>query len=166
MRGSPDHDGGDGMENPIEGPLRALAGWQQRPSVPAILVAVVKKYGDDSAGNGVALLTYYAFLSTFPLLLVFVTVSEIVLRNHPELQKQLLDSALSEFPVVGPTLQQSLKAPTATGFALVVGIAVAFWGGSGLAGAVQNVLNRLWLVERRHWPGFPWNYLRSIALLL
>src|SRR2546421_607107 len=83
--------------------------------------AMIKKYGDDAAGNSVALLTYYAFVATFPLLLVLVTVSEIVLRNHPELQKHLLDSALSEFPVVGPTLQQSLKAPTGTGLALVVG---------------------------------------------
>jgi membrane protein len=154
------------VQNPIERPLRALDAWQQRHTVPAILVAVVKKYGDDSAGNSVALLTYYAFVATFPLLLVLVTVSEIVLRNHPDVQKQLLDSALSEFPVVGPTLQQSLKAPTGTGFALVVGIVLAFWGGSRLAAAVQTVLNRLWLVERRHWPGFPWNYVRSIALLL
>lgn len=154
------------MQNPVERPLRALDAWQQRHRVPAILVAVVKKYGDDAAGNGVALLTYYAFVATFPLLLVLVTVSEIVLRNHPDLQKQLVDSALSEFPVVGPTLQQSVKTPTGTGFALVIGIAGAFWGGSGLAGAVQSVLNQLWLVEKRHWPGFPWNYLRSIALLL
>jgi membrane protein len=154
------------VQNPVERPLRALDAWQQRHRVPAILVGVVKKYGDDAAGNSVALLTYYAFVATFPLLLVLVTVSEIVLRNHPDLQKQLLNSALSEFPVVGPTLQQSVKAPSGTGFALVVGIAGAFWGGSGLAGAVQSVLNQLWLVERRHWPGFPWNYLRSIALLL
>src|SRR5213082_2814589 len=102
------------MQNPIERPLRALDAWQQRHTVPAILVAVIKKYGDDSAGNFVALLTYYAFVATFPLL-VLVTVSEIVLPNHPDVQKQLLDSALSEFPVVGPTLQQSLKAPTVTG---------------------------------------------------
>jgi uncharacterized BrkB/YihY/UPF0761 family membrane protein len=97
---------------------------------------------------------------------VLVTVSEIVLRNHPDLQQRLLDSALGEFPVVGPTLQQSVKAPTSTGLALVVGIVGAFWGGSGLAGAVQTVLNDLWLVPKRHWPGFPWNYVRSVALLL
>jgi uncharacterized BrkB/YihY/UPF0761 family membrane protein len=47
----------------------------------------------------------------------------------------------------------------------VVGLVGAFWGGSGLAGAMQNVLNGLWLVPKRHWPGFPFNYVRSIALL-
>ena len=119
------------MQNPVDRPLRALDAWQQRHRLPAILVAVVKKYGDDAAGNGVALLTYYAFVATFPLLLVLVTVSEIVLRNHPDLQKQLLNSALSEFPVIGPTLQQSVRTPTGTGFALVVGTVGAFWGASG-----------------------------------
>jgi membrane protein len=154
------------MQNPVERPLRALDAWQQRHTVPAIAFAVIKKYGDDAAGNSVAVLTYYAFVATFPLLLVLVTVSEILLSHHPEIRDRLLQSALSEFPVVGPTLQQSVKAPAGTGFALVVGIVGAFWGGSGLAGAVQSVLNGLWLVEKRHWPGFPWNYLRSIALLL
>jgi membrane protein len=154
------------VQNPIDRPLRAFDDWQQRHTLPAILVAVAKKYGDDGAGNSVALLTYYAFVSTFPLLLVLVTVSEIVLRDHPEVQKQLVDSALSEFPVVGPTLQQSVRTPAGTGLALVVGIAAALWGGSRLAGAVQTVLNGLWLVPKRHWPGFPWNYVRSIALLL
>ena len=97
------------MDNPIDRPLRALDGWQQRHRLTAVVVAVVKKFGDDQAGNSVALLTYYAFVSTFPLLLVLVTVTEIVLGRHPELRQQLLDSALSEFPIAGPTLQQSVR---------------------------------------------------------
>jgi uncharacterized BrkB/YihY/UPF0761 family membrane protein len=154
------------VDNPIERPLRALDAWQQRHRVTAVAVAVVKKFGDDQAGNFVALLTYYAFLATFPLLLVLVTVTEIVLGSHPELRRQLLDTALSEFPVAGPTLQQSVRTPSGSGLALVVGLVGAFWGGSGLAGTMQTVLNSLWMVPKRQWPGFPWNYLRSIALLL
>jgi membrane protein len=154
------------MDNPIERPLRALDGWQQRHRLPAVVVAVVKKFGDDQAGSYVAQLTYYAFVSTFPLLLVLVTVTEIFLGNHPELRQQLLDSALSEFPIAGPTLQQSVRTPSGSGLAVVVGLVLAFWGGSGLAGTMQTVLNSLWLVPKRQWPGFPWNYLRSIALIL
>src|SRR5918911_298209 len=154
------------MDNPLERPLRAIDAWQQRHRLPALVVAVVKKFGDDQASNDVALLTYYAFVSTFPLLLVLVTVTEIVLGSHPVLRRQLLDSALAEFPVIGPTLQQSVRTPSGSGLALVVGLAAAFWGGSGLAGTMQTVLNSLWLVPKRQRPGFPWNYLRSIALLL
>ena len=154
------------MGNPLEQPLRALDDWQQRHPVAALPVAVVKKFGDDQAGNYVALLTYYAFVSTFPLLLVLVTLSEIVLGSHPALRERLLQTALVEFPVVGQTLQESVRTPTGSAPALAVGLVAAFWGGSGLAGTVQTVLNSLWLVPRRKWPGFPWNYLRSIALLL
>ncbi len=154
------------MDNPVERPLRAVDAWQQRHRPTAIVFAVVKKFGDDQAGNFVAMLTYYAFVSTFPLLLVFVTVTEIVLGNHPELRQRLLDSALAEFPVAGPTLQQAVRTPSGSGLALVLGLVAAFWGGSGLAGTMQTVLNSLWMVPKRHRPGFPWNYLRSIALLL
>jgi membrane protein len=154
------------VDNPIERPLRALDDWQQRHRVTAVAVAVFKKFGDDQAGNYVALLTHYAFVSTFPLLLVLVTVTEIVLGSHPQLRQQLLDTALSEFPIAGPTLQQSVRTPSGSGLALVVGLVGAFWGGSGLAGTMQTVLNSLWMVPKRQWPGFPWNYLRSIALLL
>jgi membrane protein len=154
------------MDNPLERPLQALDAWQQRHHVPALIVAVVKKVSDDRASNYVALLTYYAFVSTFPLLLILVTVTEIVLGSHPAVRQQLLDSALAEFPVVGPTLQQAVRAPSTSGFALVVGLVASLWGGSRLAGTMQNVLNSLWMVPKRHWPGFPFNYLRSIALLL
>jgi uncharacterized BrkB/YihY/UPF0761 family membrane protein len=154
------------MDNPLERPLRAIDAWQQRHRLPALVVAVVKKFGDDQASNDVALLTYYAFVSTFPLLLVLVTATEIVLGSHPALRRQLLDSALAEFPVIGPTLRQAVRVPPSSGFALVVGLAGSFWGGSGLAGTVQNVLNSLWMVPKRQRPGFPFNYLRSIALLL
>jgi membrane protein len=154
------------MDNPLERPFRAVDGWQQRHRLPALIVAVVKKFGDDQASNYVALVTYYAFVSTFPLLLVFVTLTEIVLGRQAALRQQLLDSALAEFPVVGPTLQQSVRVPSGTGFALVVGLVGSFWGGNRLAGTMQNVLNSLWMVPKRHWPGFPFNYLRSIALLL
>jgi uncharacterized BrkB/YihY/UPF0761 family membrane protein len=154
------------MDNPLERPVRAVDAWQQRHRVPALVVAVVKKFGDDQAGNYVALLTYYAFVSTFPLLLVLVTVTEIVLGGHPTLRQQLLDSALAEFPVIGPTLEQAVRAPTGSGFALVVGLVGSFWGGSRLARTAQNVLNSLWMVPKRQWPGFPLNYLRSAALLL
>ena len=59
-----------------------------------------------------------------------------------------------------------MRTPSGSGPAVVVGLIVAFWGGSGLAGTMQTVLNSLWMVPKRHRPGFPWNYLRSIALLL
>ncbi|HEY6796070.1 MAG TPA: YhjD/YihY/BrkB family envelope integrity protein, partial [Kineosporiaceae bacterium] len=154
------------MHNPLERLVRSVDAWQQRHTVPAVVVAVAKKYSDDQAGNYVAMLTYYAFVATFPLLLVLVTTSEILLPHHPALRRQLLDSALVEFPVVGSALQESVRPPAQSGFALVVGLVASFWGGNGLAAAMQYVMNAVWMVPKRHRPGFPSNYLRSVALLL
>jgi membrane protein len=152
--------------NPLQAPLRGFDRWQQRHRVPAILIAVIKKFGDDQGGYQVALLTYFAFLATFPLLLVFTTITEMVLHNNPHLRQQLVDSALSEFPVVGPDLQSSLHTPSGSGFALAAGLVLSLLGGRGLANAVQNALNTLWNVPRVSRPGFPMNYVRSIALLI
>jgi len=59
---------------PIRRLVQALDDFQQRRRWLAFPVAVVKKYGEDQAGQKAALLAYYGFLSLFPLLLVAVTV--------------------------------------------------------------------------------------------
>src|SRR6204780_2761125 len=80
---------------------------QQRPWL-AVPVAVWKKFGDDQAGNLAALIAYYAFVAIFPLLLVLITVLDIVLKSHPALRKSLLNSALAQYPVIGPQLAHNI----------------------------------------------------------
>ncbi|HSV65663.1 MAG TPA: YihY/virulence factor BrkB family protein [Mycobacteriales bacterium] len=157
----------DAAVNPIERGVRAVDRWQQRHAVPAFVFAVVKKFGDDQAGNLAALLSYYAFLAVFPLLLALVALAGIVLSGHPALEQRIIDSALSEFPLVGTQLhsQLGLESLHHSGPALVIGIAGALYGARGLANAVQNTLNSLWQVPKVDRPGFPLNYLRSLALL-
>jgi uncharacterized BrkB/YihY/UPF0761 family membrane protein len=53
----------------------------------------LRKFGDDQAGNLVALLTYFAFLATLPLLLALTTILALVLRSSPALQRDLVNSA-------------------------------------------------------------------------
>ena len=48
--------------------------------------AVIKKYGDDDGGREAALITYYGFLSIFPLLLLGVAVLSRVLAGDPRLR--------------------------------------------------------------------------------
>src|SRR6266540_2124069 len=53
--------------------LRKVDAFQKRHAALAFPFAVVKKFGDDQAGNLAALIAYYGFFSLFPLLLVLVT---------------------------------------------------------------------------------------------
>lgn len=153
--------------NPIERGLRGVDSWQQRHRVPAFAFAVFKKFGDDQAGNLVALLTYFAFVSTFPLLLALTGILGLLLNGHPALQTSIRNSALSEFPIIGPQLssQTSGSALPHSGITLILGIVGAVLGGRGLANAVQNTLNSVWNVPKIHRPGFPFNWLRTFGLL-
>jgi YihY family inner membrane protein len=153
--------------NPVERVARGFDGWQQRHAVVGFPVAVVKKFGDDQAGFLVSLLAYYAFVAVFPLLLVLAAVTGVVLRDHPRLQKELLDSAFAEFPIIGGQIHQQLglAAFGHTTLSLTVGILGALYGARGFANALQNTLNTLWAVPKVDRPGFPQNYLRAMAAL-
>jgi membrane protein len=154
--------------NPVERSVRSVDCWQQRHPVVAFPVGVVKKFGDDEGGNLVALLTYYAFLATFPLLLAFTAVLGVALRKYPELHDKLINSAFAEFPIVGKEIHEQLGVEkfSGTGLALTAGIVVAVLGGRGFAHALQNTLNTVWAVPKTDRPGFAPRYLRTFTVLL
>ena len=138
---------------------------QQRWPWLAFPVAVWKKFGDDQAGNLAALIAYYGFVATFPLLLVFVTVLDITLKNNPKLHQDLLNSALAHYPLIGDRINSQLHAPNTSGLPLVIAIVVLLLGARGVASAIQNALCALWDIPRADRPGFPWSLLYSMALV-
>jgi YihY family inner membrane protein len=145
--------------------VKAVDEFQQRHRVLAFPIAVWRKFSDDQAGNLAALIAYYAFLATFPLLLVLVTVLGMVLSGSPRLQQDVLNSALSEFPVIGTQLRQNVHSLGRSGLSLAIGLVLTFLGARGVAGAMQNAMNSVWEVPRRERPGFPASWLRSFALI-
>jgi membrane protein len=138
---------------------------QQGSPFLAVAVGTYKKFGDDQAGNLAALIAYYAFASIFPLLLVFVSVLNLVVRNNAKLREQLLHSALSQYPGIGSVLDVKNLSTGKTGFALVIGIVLTLYGARGIANAVQNALNTVWGVPQYRRPGFGWSLLRSFGLI-
>src|SRR3978361_2172402 len=81
-----------------------LDAFQQRHPGAGFPLAVIYKYVDDSGAYLAALIAYYGFVSFFPLLLLLSTVLSFVLSGHPGVQHDVLNSALSQFPVVGEQL--------------------------------------------------------------
>ena len=88
--------------------MTSLDGYQRRHRWVGFPLAVIYKFADDQGPYLAALITYYGFLSLFPLLLLLVTVLGFVLQNDPGLQEQLLDSALAQFPVIGGQLRDNV----------------------------------------------------------
>lgn len=128
-------------------------------------IAVIYKFVDDLGGYLAALLTYYAFVSIVPALLIASTVLGWVLSDRPDWQKMLIDSALSEFPVIG----EQLKAPQAMSggpIGLTIGILGALYGALGVAQALQYACNTVWQVPRNSRPNPFLSRARSALLML
>ena len=93
------------------------------------MAAVFKKFGDDQAGQLAALISYYGFVSLFPLLLVFVTILGFVLQGDPDEQKRILDGTLGQFPIIRDQLK--LHSLTGSAAALAIGVVARAAGGHG-----------------------------------
>ena len=145
--------------------LRSLDRFQQRHRPLAFVFGVIKKFGDDQGGNLAALMTYYGFLSLFPLLLVLVTVMSYVLEDNADLQRTILQSALADFPVIGDQIRNNITSVRGSGIGLLVGALITFYGGLGIANATQDAMNRVWSVPHHSRPGFFPRILRSLALI-
>src|SRR6266542_5843732 len=116
----------------------SIDGYQQRRRWLAFPMAVVKKFGDDRAGNLAALIAYYGFFSLFPLLLVLVAVLGFILRGNATLQESIVNSALAQFPIIGDQIKTNVKALSGSaGVALGIGTLVALWAGLGVTNAAQ-----------------------------
>lgn len=150
----------------VQDVLARLDRLQRSHRVAATAFAVIKKFGDDQAGNLAALVAYYTFFSLFPLLLVLATVTGFVLAGNPDLQARMLDSALAQFPVLGTQLRTNIGEFKGSGLALVIGVAGAVWGGLGALDAMQNAMNTVWNVPRVHRPNLVKTRLRGALMLV
>jgi uncharacterized BrkB/YihY/UPF0761 family membrane protein len=154
--------------NPVERGIRKVDDFQQRRPALAFIFAVVKKFGDDSAGSLAALIAYYGFLALFPMLLVLITVLGLVFANDPGFQHRVVSSTLSQFPIVGNQLTgpdgvHSLRAGSVVG--LIIGLIVLIWGSLGVTRAAQTAMAEVWNVPPVNRPGFVPRLIRSIGFV-
>ena len=127
-------------------------------------LAASYKFFDDFGSYLAALLTYYGFVSLFPLLLLASTILGFVLSGDPRLENEVLTSALGQFPVIGPDLGRPKHLGGGT-VGLVVGIAGCLYGGLGVAQAFQYAANTMWGVPRNNRPNPLKARGRSLVLL-
>lgn len=144
----------------------AIDAYQRRHRWLGFPLAVAYKFGDDQGPYLTALITYYGFLSLFPLLLLLVTILGFVLQGDPGLQHRLVNSTLAELPIIGSQLRNNVQSLKGSGVGLAVGIIGTLYGCLGAAGATQNAFNRAWAVPRNERPNPIALRLRSLLLLL
>lgn len=144
--------------------VRSVDRYQRRHTWVGFPIAVIYKYFDDHGPYLAAILTYYSFIAIFPLLLISSSVLGFVLQGDPELRDRLLNSALSQIPIVGYQLgrPEGLRGSTS---AIVIGSAVALYGALGIGQASQHAANIAWSVPRNSRTNAVLQRLRSVVLL-
>lgn len=135
-----------------------LDAFQRRHPVLGLPIAVVYKFAEDQGGYLAVIITYYAFVSVVPLLLLATSVLGFLLQGDPELQQRVLDSAVSRFPIVGDQLGRP-EGLQGSNTAVVVGAAAVVGSSAGEASAMNQTFGVvLGLVATA--------YAASLALLL
>ncbi len=145
--------------------LKKVDKFQQRHRLPGFVHAVIKKYGDDEAGQQAALMTYYGFLSLFPLLLVLTTLTQYIPASHTELQESIVKGITNYFPVLGDQLSAHINSLQKNGLALIVGLLFILYGARGVADAFRNSIQHLWGIPKEHRDGFPRSTLKSFGII-
>ena len=151
--------------NPVQMWLRRMDRLQQGHRLPAFVVGVVRKYGDDRGGQLAVLITYYAFTAVFPLLLLLTTGLGYVLRGSPAAQRDVLDSALADFPIIGNQLTQNVHSLHGTGAAVAVGALGLLYGSLGVTQILQFAMAQVWNIPGVERPGYLDRMGRGLLLL-
>jgi membrane protein len=113
-----------------------------------IALATHRRFGADSAGFMAAALTYRAFLSLFPLLLLGASVLGFVLAGNPDLYARAVQSVSDSLPGVGTLVAENLDSVTANrSIAGIIGLAGLLWTGIGVTEATSFALSKVWRVE-------------------
>jgi membrane protein len=146
----------------------SLLAWmdevQQRHGVLGFPYAVLKKYLDDGGGRYAALITYYGFLSVFPILLVAASVVSTALVNRPDLREDMVAALVP--PALQETVNTALAAMPVSGLPLVIGVVGLLLSGTGVAFSAYETLNHLAAVPRRSRFGLLSRYARVLLMVV
>jgi membrane protein len=136
------------------GMVSRVDAYQRRHRWAGLSLAVLYKFADDQGTYLAAQITYYGFVALFPLLLLLSTFLGYALHGNQHLQRQVLDSALAQFPVIGGQITANIRSFHGSVAGLVIGMLGCVYGGLGIVQAVQSTLNKVWGVPRdsRHNP--------------
>lgn len=145
-------------------PVRALDRLQRRRRLLGFPLGVVKKFSDDHAGNLAALMAWYGFFALLSLLLVFVTVFGFLLSGNQDLYRDIVNSTIGRFPLIGTDIQ--VDALGGSTVALVLGLLAAIWSGLGITLAGQRAMDQVWDIPHRMRRNFLTARLRGLLILL
>lgn len=140
--------------------------YQIKHPVFGFPLAVMKKYGNDSAGSQAASMSYYAFMSLFPILLIVFSLVGVVASNNVGLQDRIIDAVLHYFPILGQQLRSNIQGFHHRGYSMAIALLVLLYGSLGFGNSLQNTSNNLWGIKKSDRPNFINRTTRSVCLIV
>ena len=128
--------------------------WTTNPKVTAlrrrwrpidVIVEMLDGFRRHLTGRNAAVLTYYGFLTLFPLFLAASTILGFVLESRPEWREDLLDSAVDSVPFIGD--QIAAGEISGSWIALTIGLAGAMWGSLKAFVGIQSAYDDTWEID-------------------
>lgn len=145
---------------------QAFDNFQYKRRWLAFVVAVIKRYGENQDGRNAALLTYYLFLSLFPLLFWLSLLANVLNHYFPGTAATLIHAATGYFPVLGNQLDKVAHSSSRSTIGIVVSSLVTLYGARGTAMMFGSTVSRVFAIPKDKLPGFPHNWLRGAWTVL
>ena len=119
---------------------------RERNHVVDVAVETFEGWRLHLSARNASLLSFWSFLSIFPLLIVATTVLGFVLEGNEELQQEIVDGAFDSIPVLGEQLKDDPTSIEGSWFLLIVGLLGALWASTRAFVGLQGALDDVWEV--------------------
>ncbi|MCA1830397.1 MAG: YihY/virulence factor BrkB family protein, partial [Actinobacteria bacterium] len=125
------------------GMMRAL----RRTPVIGTVLAVQRRYGDDEGAQLASTITYSAFLSLFPLLLLAFSSIGILMRD-PASRAHWVERLSNAIPGLKPMIGDNVSALSRTAAAAgIAGLIALAWTGTGVVKSAGNAASKVFGVR-------------------
>ena len=140
---------------------------ERRPLIDH-LVRMQEHYGEVKAGQQAGAVTYFAFLSFFPILALAFFVVGLVAKVYPGARGDLSDALNAVIPGLVGTRDNQVQISdieTAAATAGIVGAVILLYSGLGWLGAMRDALVVVFEVPAKEQPNFVFGKLRDLVTL-
>lgn len=113
-------------------------------AVVDVAVGTLAGFQRHQTARNAAVLTYFGFLSIFPLFMVGTAVLGFVLQGNEQLQEDILDTFVAQIPVIGSQIEREAGNLEGSTWSVVVGLLIALWAATRAFAGLQNSLDEVW----------------------
>jgi membrane protein len=124
---------------------------RSKHAVIDVAVGTVHGFQRHQTARNAAVLTYFGFLSIFPLFMVATSVLGFILQGNERLQDEILDTAAAQIPVLGSQIEEQAGQLEGSVITVVIGLLITLWAATRAFAGLQNAFDDVWeipLTER------------------